>query len=202
MSFAGYHQTARHLVTILALLLLTLASARDVGAEAIACKREIARAATKFARAKLKALQKCEDGRITGKVTVTCPDSKASGTITKAASKLQSKIAKRCGGSDASCASTPDNDSLASIGWNIGACRNIESGGCNDSISHCGDIASCVQCIHEAAVDQAIALYYDARTSSTDPIIEKCQRVIGKETAKFYDAKLKALGKCNDAVLV
>ena len=182
-------------------MLMLMTSVSAVRAEALSCKREIARASATFGRAKIKALQKCEDARVNGKYSGTCPDSKASTQISKASAKLQSSINKRCGGADRSCASTADNDSLASIGWNVGSCPNFEAGSCTNTITHCGDVATCLLCIDEAAVDQAINLYYDAFAASSDAVVKKCQRTIGKETTKFFDAKMKALGKCQQAVL-
>ncbi len=176
-------------------------TAAPADAEAVACKREIARAAAKYGSAKLNALRKCEDAVLTGKITGPCPDAKASSALTKAATKLQSSIAKRCGGTDKNCATTGDNDTLASIGWNLGSCPNFESGGCTNTLSHCGDVTTCVRCINDAAVDQAIDLYYDDLAPTGDTVVKKCQRTIGKETAKFFDAKRKALGKCKEAVL-
>jgi cysteine-rich repeat protein len=190
-------------ITFLGLALCCVAAwSAPASAEPTNCKREISRAGTKFVRAKMKALQKCEDAIVTGKSTGPCPDAKASTAIAKATTKLQVAIGKRCGGPDASCATTGDNDSLASIGWNLGSCPNFENGGCNGTLTHCGDVATCVACINEAAVDQAIDLYYDAFVASSDKIIDKCQRAIGKETAKFFDASRNARGKCEQLVLL
>lgn len=146
------------------------------------------------------ALQKCEDAIVTGKSAGPCPDAKASAAIAKANTKLQTAIAKQCGGADRNCSSTADNDPLPSIGWG-GSCPNFENGACNGAITHCGQIATCLSCIDEAAVDQAIDLYYDAFAAPASTAVKKCQRAIGKESAKFFDAKQKALGKCNDGVL-
>ncbi len=181
--------------------ILSLADVPVVRAEAVACKREIARAGAKLGRAEMRALQKCEDGIVAGKHAGPCPDAKASEQIAKAGAKTDSAIAKRCGGADGSCAASADNDPLATIGWDIGSCPNFEAGSCANAIAHCGDIATCLRCINDAAVEQAIDLYYDALAPSTDAAVKKCQRALGKETAKFFDAKRKALSKCEDVVL-
>ena len=39
-------------------------------------------------------------------------------------------------------------------------CPNVENGRCTNAINSCGDIPTCIACISEAAVDQAIGLYY------------------------------------------
>ena len=102
---------------VLSALLVLGAYVPSAHAEAVSCKREIARASAKFSRAKIKALQKCEDARVTGKYTGSCPDTKASTQIGKASTKLQTAIAKRCGGADGSCAccGCPLNEFHASI---------------------------------------------------------------------------------------
>jgi hypothetical protein len=74
-------------------------------------------------------------------------------------------------------------------------------GSCSNSISHCQHISSCLLCINDKAIDQAIDLYYGSRVETTDREVRKCQRSIGKEASKFYQAKAKALGKCEDLVL-
>ncbi len=185
----------------LAVVLLFLMMPTGAAAEPVGCKREIARASAKLSRAEIKALQKCEDAVVNGKSSGPCPDGKASSQIAKEQAKLQNAIAKRCGGGDKDCATTGDNDALAAIGWNIGNCQNFENGACNNAIAHCGDIATCLICIDGAAVNQAIDLYYDAFASGADATVRKCQRAIGKETTKFFDAKQKALAKCADGVL-
>ncbi len=182
-------------------LAVPLALVGRAAAEPLACQREIARSAAKFGRTKLRALQKCSDAVVAGKSTGPCPDAKAVSAIGKASSKLQSAIARRCGGPDATCATTGDNDSLAAIGWDLGSCPNLAGGNCTNTLADCGDVATCILCIDEAAADQAVALYYDALASSSDAAVEKCQRTIGKESAKFFDAERKALAKCRDTAL-
>ena len=180
---------------------LLLAPAPRVEAESTACKREIARADARFARAKMKALQKCYGDLAAGKRPGPCPDATTTSRIFVARAKLQSSIAKRCGGIDQTCSVTPDNDSLPSIGWDIGGCPNFESGNCTNNISHCGHISTCLLCINDAAIDQAVDLYYNNFLPTTDNLIRKCQVGLGKEASKFFQAKGKILGKCEDMVL-
>ncbi len=101
------------------------------------------------------------------------------------------------------CSTTGDNDSLASIGW-PSTCPNFENGTCNNAIADCDGISDCLICIGEAAVDQSIALSYDALVPGefgTGSDINKCQIAIGKNAAKFFEAKNKALSKCEDGVM-
>jgi len=193
----------RHLrtATLSVVAALLLAPLPDAGAEETACKREIARADARFSRAKMKALQQCFGDMTAGKRPGPCPDASTSSRIFVARAKLQSSIAKRCGGIDQTCSVTPDNDSLPSIGWDIGGCPNFESGNCTNNISHCGHISTCLLCINDAAIDQAVDLYYNHFLPTTDTGIRKCQIGLGKEASKFFQAKNKILGKCEDMVL-
>ena len=181
--------------------LIVLGMTPPAGAESESCKREIARADARFSRAKIKILQHCWDNVVAGKKDGPCPDQKSNERIAVHAAKLQNSIARRCGGIDGTCSVTSDNDSLASIGWNIGQCPNFEMGACSNSISHCQHISACLLCINDKAIDQAIDLYYGSRVPTTNRDVQKCQRSIGKEASKFYQAKAKALGKCEDLVL-
>jgi hypothetical protein len=169
-------------------------------ADAFDCRRAISKASAKFAQAKMKALQKCEDKVVNNSAPGPCPDSKASGSIATAQGKLRDSVNKGCGGTDRSCGTGGDDVPLAAIGWS-GNCPNFESGSCNNAITSCDGINTCLLCVDEAAVDQAIDLYYgnlDLGTTNSDVI--KCQRSIGKETAKFFAKKSKALQKCEDQV--
>ena len=56
-----------------------------------------------------------------------------------------------------------------------GTCPNFENGGCNGAVTQCDQIVTCVSCIDEAAVDQAIDLYYDAFTANPSTAVRKCQ---------------------------
>jgi hypothetical protein len=176
------------------------------------CKRTIAKEASKFVKAKTKTLQKCEEGKVKGKHNDTCPDPlgaegapgrKAADKIAKAISKLHAAIGKKCGGRDGVCG----GDTFKEIGGGLAGrpdtCPDFESSGCTNAIDifECTGIAACIECVGEAAVDQAIALYY-ADLEPTDPVAEaalnKCQQAIGKTVSKYLLAKEKALQKCWD----
>ncbi|MDX2168472.1 MAG: hypothetical protein SF182_15465 [Deltaproteobacteria bacterium] len=75
------------------LLLAGAASAQDP----VKCRRAIAKNAVKFEATKIKALQKCEDSLLNGKVT-SCPDTKASDKIAAAQAKLEEQVDKNCTG--------------------------------------------------------------------------------------------------------
>ncbi|HEY2387242.1 MAG TPA: hypothetical protein VGK30_09795 [Candidatus Binatia bacterium] len=156
-------------------------------------------------QAKIKALGACEQAVIKRKLaegTDCHANPKVASAIGKATTNLTSAIAKACGGKDKSCG-TVDDDALASIGWTIAQCPNLENGGCTNGIADCGGIGTCIGCIGEQAVDQANALYYGSRLPSdpkTEKALNKCQSTIGKAAAAFLATKSKLLAKCFAAV--
>src|SRR5262245_55378012 len=156
---------------LFAVLALTLLGTGNARADAVRCKREIAKASAKFAQAKVRILQKCEDAVLIGKQGGTCPDMKGTAAITKAAGKLRSAIDKKCGGADHDCTAATDNESIPSIGWGS-SCPNFEGGSCNNAIADCDGVSNCLLCVDEAAVDQGIGLYYDALTNSSDSTVK------------------------------
>jgi hypothetical protein len=179
------------------------------------CQRTIEKETSKFVKAKMKALQKCHDSLIKdkigpdpgpgggGRLAFCFAESKTSAKISKAQTKINDKINKACGGDNKICDSGTGEESTAALGF-YATCPDFEGVGCGSPISDCGDVAACVECISEAAVDQGLLLYYDAMTDwspVTFPALNKCQRTIGKETTKFLLAKEKALQKCWDARL-
>jgi hypothetical protein len=177
-----------------------LGTAPLAAASPASCQREISKGFTKFTQAKMKALGRCHDAVVTGKFVGACPDQKTAAAITKAQAKLTSGINNKCGGADHVCGQGTD-ETLASIGWDMGACRNFESGGCTNAINDCGGIATCLACVGNAAVDQAMGLYYDALAGGADSTVARCQREIGKSAAKAFRAETKALQKCADSKL-
>jgi hypothetical protein len=191
--------SARTLAALVVATLVVGVDATAAHADPVKCKAAIIKGAAAFVQAKAKALAKCEEAMVKGKLpTGDChADVKASATIAKAVTKLNGAVAKACGGKDKLCG-TADDDSLASIDW-TGPCPNFENGGCNAAITDCSGISACLSCIGEATTDRAIGIAYDALVP-TDPKaqkdLNKCQVAIGKASAAFYVAKSKALAKC------
>jgi hypothetical protein len=179
-------------------------TATPVTSGALKCKRAIAKNATRFYAAKTKYLQRCEAAVLkTG--TGSCPDASAAAKIATAASKLALAIDKACGGVDRLCGGDlTDEEPPAGLGWPA-ACPNFENDAdpaCSAPLTDCGDVAACIGCIGEAAVDQAIALYYDSLTpSSAGTLLNRCQDAIGRASARFVLARDKAIAKCWDARL-
>jgi len=154
------------------------------------CQRAITGGTARYAQARMKTLQKCWDEVVNGRAGA-CPDGKASAKITKAGLKLHRLIGKACGGGDANCGTGNDDDSLASIGWDLGTCPNLAGGSCDNPLVHCGDVADCVQCGAETAIDQTLALTYGSpNLSNSGPAIERCQRAIGTDPGVVSDPAL------------
>jgi hypothetical protein len=176
------------------------------------CKRSIAKEANKFTKAKTKALQKCEEGKVKGLHSDPCPNPmgadgtpgrKAADKIDKAESKLHAGIAKKCGGRDKICGGDTFKEVGGGLAGRPDVCPDFESSGCTNPIDlfACTGISDCIECVASAAVEQAIDLYY-ADLEPTDPVTEadlnKCQQAIGKTTSKYLLAKEKTLLKCWD----
>ncbi|MEO6027402.1 MAG: hypothetical protein ABIR79_11100, partial [Candidatus Binatia bacterium] len=170
-----------------------------VHAEPTRCRAAIVRNASKFVQSKANALARCERNVVVGKLppaTDCHSEPKAAAAIAKAEANLRAKIGASCGGADKVCGTADGDDAPATIGWG-GVCPNFENGSCTNAINTCNDIADCLQCIGEAAVDQAISLYYDAFTpSAANSELNRCQREIGRSTTAFLKSKSNALAKC------
>ena len=187
-----------------------LGHALPARANPLKCRAAIIAAAGKLARTNLAALQRCEERRVKGKLPLATECRTEAGTtarIVKAEGRLRAVLWKRCGGKNKVCNAADTgaaaDDSLASIGWDIGRCPDFESVGCTNLIHDCDDIADCLVCINQAPIDRTIALYYDALvlpTATGDRKLNRCQQAIGRETARFFTAKSRALQKCWAAV--
>ncbi len=165
------------------------------------CDRAIIKEGAKYSGARSKALVRCEGDKVNGKLPpATNCAVEAGSQLTKAATKLASGIAKACGGSDKICGGNLSGEiTTPQLGWPV-ACPDFEGTGCTGATTDCGGITSCLQCIDDAAVDQAVDMYFDdlvATTPGSD--VNKCQQAIGKETQKFLSAKAREIAKCWDA---
>ncbi|HEY2386094.1 MAG TPA: hypothetical protein VGK30_03970 [Candidatus Binatia bacterium] len=185
-----------------ALLLCSAITASVVHADAAAdskCRAAIGKNAAAFAQAKLKLLQKCNEALVKKGLPVgSCPDQKTSDKITSTQAKVDAAIVKSCAGKDKVCAAGGDD---ANPGFPA-TCPNFENGNCNGAIADCSGIGPCLNdCIGEAAVDQAVSLYYlglipqDPKAAKD---ANKCQLAISKSITGFFGAKSKALQKCWD----
>jgi len=201
----------RSLRFVLAVLSIASLLAVSASAETVKCRGAISAASAAYFQARAKTLQKCREGIVKGNIVlgpseVCATRPKVAATITKAATKLATTIAKACGGANATCNAAdtgPDaDDAPASLGYG-GTCPNFEQGLCNGVIADCDDIHTCVQCIADAAVDQAIGLAYDVLLPTSakskdkaEKQLNKCQVALGKGATKLLLAQSKILGSC------
>jgi hypothetical protein len=174
-----------------------VAAAAPAQASATKCRSAIVAATTKYLVKRTAVLGKCHDGVVAGKRPGPCPDLKAHDAFTKLEDLLGSTIAKACGGADKVCgAGSALDETLASIGWDIGTCPNVGNGTCTNAIVDCNGVTACVACIGEQVMDQAFGLYFNAAALPVDESVGKCLRAIGKGSAASFAKMSKALGKC------
>lgn len=180
----------------------------NAGAEPIKCQAAIIKAAGAFVQAETQARQKCEANRVKkGTSAGACPDTKTEVRLAKTVAKLvgtvdkPGDIAKACCGKDKDCG-TMDDDLPGTLAWPL-ECPNFEDGTCTGTIATGADIATCLRCIGQAAVAQAIALSYGSLSllpgkpiTKAEKALNKCQATIGKAAATFLLAKSKALRTC------
>lgn len=148
------------------------------------CQRTIIRQAASYNKQVLKVRQSCSEKNIARPVPLDCSDSGPTVMfhldVLKAS--LRKHVEKEC-----------RHETLASIGWT--SCPSFE-GACGGANADLTAVEDCLICINDAAVDQAITLYYGALTPDPDAHLRTCQKTIGKETSKFFDKKINAMERC------
>lgn len=164
------------------------------------CKSAIAKASARHAQTAAKVLQKCHARVLAGRLPPST-DCRNDVALAAASARLATDVARACCGVDEVCGNG-DDPSLASSGWDLGACPDFESVGCDGAIDDAGDIAPCLACIGLAAVDQLMTLTYgDFAPAPHGSDAARCQSTIGKEAARFARTASKALQRCWDARL-
>lgn len=148
------------------------------------CQRTIIREAALYNRKVLKLRQSCEDKNVGREVPFDCSENGF--TVSFKLGELQAKFRKHI---EKECR----HETLASIGWT--SCPTFE-GSCGGAIADLTGVEDCVFCINDAAVDQAITLYYGALTPDPDTHLRVCQRTIGKEAYRFFGLKTIAMARC------
>ncbi len=196
-----------------ALALASLLVGSTVASSALAtpgkCLRGIVRGYPNYVKKRLVTLQKCEDGIVRGAFPVgydCLTDPVVVSKLETAVRNLRKTLGGACGGNNHVCnaGDTGHNadETLASIGWDIGACPDFESSGCTNAITDCNDIVDCMVCTTGAAETQVVTLYDGAfNVPASDRSLTKCQREIGKRSAEFFWKRLRALEKCERKVL-
>lgn len=212
----------------IAAIALALGATAAAAQDPAKCRRAVVKNGQKYSSTVGKALQKCEEGRLKGKITTPCAaDAKTQDKIGKAASKLAAGIDKACAGvalADMGFAGQVDR----CAGGDRDGERCVDSFDCPDGgtctpVDECptflngrlpGDdaceialgtpasVAECLECAANAKVGAVIDAFYGPLAAlSADKAVQKCQIDIGKRTAKYFDAVEKALAKCEDALL-
>ncbi len=112
------------------------------------CKNQIGAtlgASSGFARQKARALRICRSQVLCGQTSGACPDSEALARITKSAAKNASSIASRC------AAYTPAELGFGATCPALGSCGSLPT-------TTVAELAACVECVSEVAVDALIAV--------------------------------------------
>src|SRR5262249_12232825 len=135
------------------------------------CRTKIVSAGGAFVQAEMRAMVACESKVVAGKLpagTDCANEDKTKKRISKTRSKLKRAIAQACGGKDRTSGAGNDDVALAAIGWDLGTCPNVAGGNCTNAINDCTGITTCLRCMSEAEIAQAVTLYYGA-LQPTDP---------------------------------
>ncbi len=199
-------RTRKGIVAAVVVCLVVGGSALAARADADKCARGIASAQSKYLKSRGKIVLKCQDNAVktgTPPSATSCPTTADDAKLLALELKLRAKIAVVCGGSDKTCDGIGD-ESLASIGWNIGSCPDIDAEGCTNVIANCDDVATCVACVADEALSNGAGIAYDQLDGgefATGSAVNSCQRKLGKETGKYLSLRAKLLGKCWDKVL-
>ena len=167
-------------------------------ADSVRCRGAIAKDAAKYAQAAVKTLQGCRERVRAGRLPLST-DCGADAALTTGAAKLASGIAAQCCGPDRSCG-TPDDEALASLGWDVGSCPDVVNAGCTNALAHPGDIATCLACVGRSAADELTALLYEPfAPAPSGTAAARCQATLGKESRRFVKTASAALQHCWDA---
>ncbi len=186
------------------------ASPTPIPADPTRCRRAVSRAGGAFAKAKVSALKTCEERLLKGKfgpdpgpgarLAYCLADRRTAAKIDRARARLERLIDRECGGLNGVCGDVDDNlDMQSDLGF-PSVCPDVDGAGCTNDLTDCREASACIECIHDAATDRAIALFYDdfieVGGAATSKSLAKCQKTMGKETVRYLLARMKALGKC------
>src|SRR5262249_7244351 len=183
--------------TLVALAALTSGAAGSAAASScpvlspsqVACQKGVAMAGAKYSKTALKTIDKClqaiQSGKLSGNPNTVClgalpSDGSTALKLGKAAGKVTEAVPKACS----------DGDAAAFQKDNLGtgaACAPTAAG-----------LAACLVANMRKHVQDAAQAAYGAVVASTDKGVQKCQKILGKESAKFVKSKLKAVQQCLD----
>jgi hypothetical protein len=174
----------------------------------LTCQRAVARASAAFAQARIKHRVACTIARLKGGLppgTDCRNEPKTLAKIAKAAAAFQAALAKSCGGKDKVCTAGSANEQPVALGFDV-HCPGLAPALCAQTLGDCSDLAACLTCTGNAAVDGVVDQALGALVS-TDPKdkaekpLNKCQRAIGDAVEELFAARADAHQKCWDARL-
>jgi hypothetical protein len=100
------------------------------------CRDAIVAASARYTQATVKAVAACARRHV-----AACDgDARTVAAVARAGARLEETIVQKCCGADGACG-TPDDESLADIGWGAGFCPNLDHGDCNGLIATPRDVA-------------------------------------------------------------
>ncbi len=169
-----------------------------VRADTALCQATIARETAKHADAVMRGVQRCEALVLAGALPATtdCLADPGTPAALALAARARGRIARQCCGADRAC-STPDDVTVAAIGWGAGVCPDFESGACTNQTADPDGVAACTTCVAAVAVDLLREIAYDRLgTASPGSALARCQLTIGKASARFVEQRSKLLAKC------
>jgi hypothetical protein len=183
---------------VTAALVGAFAPSAPARARPAACRAVIAKASAKFVRTAVQVLRRCR-ARVLTAALPRSTDCTTDPRIARATVKAKAAIAARCCGTDAACGSA-DDDSLTSIGWDVGRCPDFEGVGCAGPIASGSDVGRCLTCVGAAAAEQLVELAAGAgNPAPRGSVLERCQVAIGKQAERYVSAASRALRRCWDA---
>lgn len=195
------------------------------------CARTLATEGAKVERKRAKGMRKCFDAALKdGTPDPVCPDPDNAAKISAAEVKMQDKVTDACnlitvtdlglnglvsrcvGGSNDTGLCATDGDCLGGgVCTAQDECPDFYNGNlsasCSAPLGTPNDVAACLICNGSNAVLAPIGIAYNHAVAPLPSIeaepkdVLKCQRNVGKSTAKYYDKVRKALAKCKDATL-
>jgi hypothetical protein len=181
-----------------AVFAVAVLGAAPAGADPVGCGAAIARAGARYAQVASKAVARCRDRVLRGRLppSTACRND---AHLPAAAARLAAAVAAACCGADGVCG-TGDDETLAAVGWDVGQCPDLEHVGCTGALAGMADVAPCVACVATAAADRLFGFEFDPLAPSAEgSTLRTCQATLGKETARFFRKAAKVLQRCWDA---
>ncbi len=167
--------TALVAVTFVTCVVSSASTARALTASEIECQSTIGREARRFAGDALDAAIDCHDAVVDGE---TCDESRRDALTARAQSRFVRRVTHDCTGV-----------TLADLGF---------PDGCADTTGGEFGVEDLTQCLADAVrarIAQVLATAYPQLGAHTGDV-DRCQTIIGRQAARFFDGKLRARSRC------